>query len=65
MVFGATAYDIAANGFEDLQFHRDLASDPAAQSSAKNAGGELRDQAATVLRGWSDKLPPEPVEPKY
>jgi tRNA(Arg) A34 adenosine deaminase TadA len=64
LVFGAATYDVATNGFEDLQFYRE-ASKPADRFLREEAAsGELHDQAATDPRGWADKLP-EPVEPKY
>jgi guanine deaminase len=65
VVFGATSYDVAANGFEDLQLYREMAR-PTHQRSLREdeAGEDLRNEAADVLRSWAQALP-EPVEPKY
>jgi guanine deaminase len=65
LVFGATSYDVATYGFEDLQLYRELASN-AGQRSLTEVGADrsLRAQAADVLRAWAENLP-EPVTPKY
>ena len=65
VVFGATSYDVATYGFEDLQLYRELAR-PSDQRSIREdeADQSLRSQAADVLRTWAGALP-EPVEPKY
>lgn len=65
IVYGATSHDVAAYGFEDLQFYRELAQ-PARQRSLREdtADESLRSQAADVLRAWAEQLP-EPVKPKY
>lgn len=64
LVFGATSHDVAVNGFEDLQLYRELTY-PAERRSLNEqpAEGELRKQAADVLRSWSEALPFD-VEPK-
>ena len=65
LVFGATSYDVATYGFEDLQLYRELATDLDHRSLPEiSAGGALRELAADVLRGWADNFP-EPVTPKY
>ncbi len=65
VVFGATSYDVATYGFEDLQFYRELAH-PAQQRSVQedSADDDLRANAAAVLRAWAEQLPFD-VEPKY
>ena len=64
LVFGATSYDVAVNGFEDLQLYRELTY-PAEQRQLRGDAVEpdLREQAADVLRSWAERLP-FPVEPK-
>ncbi|MFI0796881.1 nucleoside deaminase [Micromonospora rubida] len=65
LVFGATSYDVATYGFEDLQFYRELtyaAGDRFLREDA--AGGPIHAEAAGVLRAWADQLP-APVVPKY
>jgi guanine deaminase len=65
LVFGATSYDVATYGFEDLQLYRELAADADQRSLTEvSAGGSLRTQAADVLRNWAENFP-EPVTPKY
>jgi tRNA(Arg) A34 adenosine deaminase TadA len=65
LVFGATSYDVATYGFEDLQLYRELATDVEHRALPEvSAGGPLRDLAADVLRSWADNFP-EPVTPKY
>ncbi len=64
LVFGATSYDVATYGFEDLQLYRELATGIAQRSLTEvSAEGSLRGQAAEALRNWADALP-EPVTPK-
>lgn len=65
IVFGATSYDVATYGFEDLQLYRELAT-PAEQRSLPevSADASLRSLATDVLRSWAENLP-EPVTPKY
>jgi tRNA(Arg) A34 adenosine deaminase TadA len=65
LVFAATTYDVAANGFEDLQLYRELAR-PRDQRGLREeaADPQFREQAASVLQTWSRQLP-APVEPKY
>jgi guanine deaminase len=65
LVFGATSHDVATCGFEDFQFYRELTL-PAEQRFLREdaAGGALREDAASALRAWTEKLP-SPVEPKY
>lgn len=64
VVFGATSHDVAANGFEDLQFYRELARQREKRKLREDdAGAALREQAADVLRAWSANQP-EPIEPK-
>lgn len=64
IVFGATSYDVAANGFEDLQFYRELTYPVEGRSLREDvARGDLGERAAAVLRSWAGALP-EPVVPK-
>jgi tRNA(Arg) A34 adenosine deaminase TadA len=66
LVYAATSHDVATNGFEDLQFYRQLAL-PNGQREllAETAvDGDLRKSAAKVLGGWADQLP-SPVRPKF
>ncbi|MFG1949691.1 nucleoside deaminase [Micromonospora sp. NPDC048830] len=64
LIFGASSYDVATYGFEDLQLYREAAL-PAERRSLREevAEGALRDQAVDVLRKWADMLP-SPVVPK-
>ena len=65
LVFGATSYDVATYGFEDLQFYRELATGIEQRSMPEVSGDEtLRGLAADMLRSWADNYP-EPVTPKY
>jgi guanine deaminase len=65
LVFGATSYDVATHGFEDLQLYSELATEAGRRSLPEvSAGGTLRTLAADVLRNWAEDLP-EPVTPKY
>lgn len=66
LVFAATSYDVAANGFEDLQLYRELARqrDQRALREEEAASPQLREEAASVLKAWARQLP-APVEPKY
>ncbi len=65
LVYGATSYDVATYGFEDLQFYRELTL-PAGKRLLRADGdeGDLRRDAAAALRAWAEQLPFE-VEPKY
>jgi guanine deaminase len=58
VIFGATSHDVATYGFEDLQFHREVAQ-PAERRSLREevAEGALRDQAVDVLRKWAACCP--------
>lgn len=66
LVYAATSQDVARNGFEDLQFYRQLALPNADRTllSETSAEGETRELAARTLASWADKLP-FPVEPKF
>jgi len=65
LVFGATSYDVATYGFEDLQLYRELATSREQRSLPEvGADGPLRDLASDVLRNWAENFP-EPVTPKY
>jgi guanine deaminase len=65
LVFGATSYDVATFGFEDLQLYRELAHAADKRSLQEQAAGEgLREKAANVLRSWASAFP-ETVVPKY
>lgn len=65
LVYAATSHDVAVNGFEDLQFYRQLSFPNAERTllTETAADGETRQIAATALASWADKLP-VPVEPK-
>jgi guanine deaminase len=65
IVFGATSYDVATYGFEDLQLYRELATDAVQRSLPEvKADQSLRTLATDVLRNWAENFP-EPVTPKY
>jgi guanine deaminase len=65
LVFGATSYDVATFGFEDLQLYREIARSRDERSLQEQAAGEdLREKAASVLRSWAAAFPGA-VEPKY
>src|ERR1700733_3770811 len=65
LVFGATSYDVATYGFEDLQLYRELATDVGLRTLPEvSAGGTLGTLATDVLRIWAKDFP-EPVTPKY
>jgi guanine deaminase len=65
LVFGATSYDVATYGFEDLQLYRELGIDAEHRSLTEvSAGGSFRELASDVLRSWAENFP-EPVTPKY
>jgi len=65
LVFGATSYDVATYGFEDLQLYREMATSTEHRSLPEASADEsLRTLAANVLRDWTDNFP-EPVTPKY
>jgi len=65
LVFGATSDDVAATGFEDAQFYRELTRERELRLLREDpAGDDLRREAAGVLRAWADQQPAAP-EPKY
>jgi tRNA(Arg) A34 adenosine deaminase TadA len=65
LVFGATSYDVATYGFEDLQFYRELTLENGQRFLREDPAGDgLREDVAGVLRAWAGQLP-FPVEPKY
>jgi tRNA(Arg) A34 adenosine deaminase TadA len=65
VVFGATSYDVATYGFEDLQLYRELTLPADKRLVQVNpADDSLRKDAADILRAWADQLPFE-VEAKY
>jgi guanine deaminase len=65
LVFGATSYDVATFGFEDLQLYRELERTADKRFLQEQAAGEnLREKAADVLRSWAADFPGI-VEPKY
>jgi guanine deaminase len=65
LVFGATSYDVATYGFEDLQLYREMATDVSERSLSETSADEsLRTLAADVLRDWAKNFP-GPVTPKY
>lgn len=65
LVYAATSHDVAVNGFEDLQFYRQLALPNAERTllTETAADGETHEIATMALASWADKLP-LPVEPK-
>ncbi|MFF2124750.1 nucleoside deaminase [Streptomyces olivochromogenes] len=65
LVYATNSHDVAVNGFEDLQFYRQLALPNAERTllTETAADGEAREIAAAALASWADK-PPFPVEPK-
>ncbi|MFJ9707003.1 nucleoside deaminase [Streptomyces sp. NPDC101234] len=65
LVYAATKQDSAVNGFEDLQFYRELTVPNAERTLLEETavGGEVREIAAAALAGWAEKMP-FPVEPK-
>ncbi|WP_447037694.1 nucleoside deaminase [Streptomyces sp. DSM 118878] len=66
LVYAANSHDVAVNGFEDLQFYRELALPNAERHLMAEVAveGDLRSTAAGALGEWSAALP-FPVEPKY
>jgi guanine deaminase len=65
VVFGATSYDVATYGFEDLRLYRELETNIEQRSLTEVSAGEsLRSAAADVLRKWAENFP-EPVTPKF
>ena len=65
VVYGATSYDVATYGFEDLQFYRELTRPSGERSVQEDAADDdLRAAATAGLRAWAEQLP-APVEPKY
>lgn len=65
LVFGATTYDVATFGFEDLQLYREMSRSPEKRFLQEEAaGGDLREKAANILRSWAATFP-DLVEPKY
>ncbi|MFD5870516.1 nucleoside deaminase [Streptomyces sp. NPDC060322] len=59
LVYAATSRDVAVNGFEDLQFYRELALPNADRPRLEevSVGGALRDGAAGSLAEWAGQLP--------
>jgi tRNA(Arg) A34 adenosine deaminase TadA len=65
LVFAADSHDVAANGFEDLQFYRQLAQPRESRFLREDAAtGDLRAEGVSALEAWAAKLP-FPVEPKF
>jgi guanine deaminase len=65
VVFAATSRDVAASGFEDLQFYRELGTPTDMRAMREDAAdAQLREIAVAVLKDWTRQLP-GPVEPKY
>ncbi|MGV9878307.1 nucleoside deaminase [Streptomyces sp. NPDC003006] len=65
LVYAANSHDVAVNGFEDLQFYRELALPNGERRLVAEVPveGELRSSAAGALAEWAASLP-FPVEPK-
>jgi len=65
LVFGATSFDVATFGFEDLQLYRELTYPTESRSLQEDGADEpTRAQAADVLREWAEQLS-IPIEPKF
>ncbi|MEV4515144.1 nucleoside deaminase [Dactylosporangium sp. NPDC049525] len=64
LVFGATSYDVATYGFEDLQLYRELTLPNDDRFLVEQVDETLRQDASDVLRAWAETLP-IPVEAKY
>jgi guanine deaminase len=65
LVFGATSYDVATFGFEDLQLYREMSRSAEKRFLHEEAAeGTLREKAANILRSWAAAFPVQ-VEPKY
>jgi guanine deaminase len=65
LVFAATSYDVATSGFEDFQLYRELTLGRDQRSLREDSADEdLRQEAASALSAWTDKLP-FTIEPKY
>src|ERR1700735_3177329 len=55
LAFGATSYDVATYGFEDLQLYRELATGAEQRSLPEvRADQPLRSLASDVLRNWAE-----------
>ncbi|MFI6286569.1 nucleoside deaminase [Streptomyces sp. NPDC051018] len=65
LVYAATSHDAGVNGFEDLQFYRELALPNKERTllAEVSVTGDLRDRAAGALAEWAGQLP-FPVVPK-
>lgn len=65
LVYGATSYDVATHGFEDLRLYRELTL-PADRRTlpGQAADGQVKSDAVAVLKDWADAFP-GPVTPKY
>jgi tRNA(Arg) A34 adenosine deaminase TadA len=58
VVFGATAHDVAAAGFEDLQLYRELALATGRRSLREDSADEpLHAQAVACLQAWAGRVP--------
>jgi len=65
VVYGATSYDVATYGFEDLQLYRELTKPNEDRFMVEQAADQdQHDHAVQGLRDWTEKLD-FPVEPKY
>ncbi|MGW2256931.1 nucleoside deaminase [Streptomyces sp. NPDC001780] len=65
LVYAANSHDVAVNGFEDLQFYKQLSLPNKDRVLLEEVAveGELRESAAGALAEWADALP-SPVVPK-
>ncbi|MGX9918987.1 nucleoside deaminase [Streptomyces sp. NPDC002248] len=64
LVFAATTHDVATNGFEDLQYYRELAAPASARFLTEEGADEpQRAEAREILQAWTERLP-GPVVPK-
>ncbi|WP_078518994.1 nucleoside deaminase [Streptomyces sp. Tu6071] len=64
LIYGADSHDVARNGFEDVQFYRELALPTNDRTRiTETQSSDHRPQALQVLTSWAEGLP-EPVEPK-
>ncbi|WP_164261403.1 hypothetical protein [Streptomyces sp. SID10853] len=59
LALAANSHDVAVNGFEDLQFYRELALPNSERSLLAEVAveGDLREKAADSLTEWAAQLP--------
>jgi tRNA(Arg) A34 adenosine deaminase TadA len=59
LVYAATSHDAGTNGFEDLQFYRELALPNKERTLLAEVpvSGDLQERAAGALAEWAAQLP--------